>query len=288
MARNVLHTIEDNMHGFSKGQKLIARYILDNYDTAAFMTASKLGKTVKVSESTVVRFASELGYDGYPGMQKALQELVRSKLTSIQRIKVSNEKFEGQDIVTKVLQADVDKIQQAMENMDHAEFDLAVEKIMSARHVYILGVRSSSYIAGYLNFYLHLLCENVTLVQCNSAGEIFEQLFRIGPGDVLIGISFPRYSTVAINTIRFAYDRGADVIGITDSKNSPVYQMATASILAQSEMISFVDSMVAPLSVINALILAIGNRMEKDVSHTFEELEGIWNRYGVFGKTDDE
>ena len=287
-SRHILQRIKGRMSEFSKGQKLIARYILDNYDKAAFMTASRLGKTVHVSESTVVRFASELGYDGYPSMQKALQEMIRTKLTSIQRIQAADNQFSGQDLATAVMQSDMEKLRLAIEEMDQANFDRVVDKLMNARHIYILGVRSSSFVAGYLHFYLHMLFENVTLVQSNAAGEIFEQLFRIGPGDVILAISFPRYSKVTVNTVQFAADRGCDVVAITDSEVSPLYQLASASLLARSEMISFVDSMVAPLSLINALLIAVGSRMRSDVSRTFAELEDIWNAYGVFGKMDDE
>ena len=288
MAKSILHTIENNMSSFSKGQKRIAGYILENYDKAAFMTASKLGKLVGVSESTVVRFASELGYDGYPSMQRALQEMIRSRLTSTQRIQQAGELFERQDLLGAVLQSDIDKLREIVAEADRTEFDNVVERIMGARHIYILGVRSSSFVAGYLNFYMHLLCENVTLVQSNAAGEIFEQLFRIGPEDVMIAISFPRYSKVTMNTVKFARDRGASIIAITDNELSPVYQMSDAALLAPCEMISFVDSMVAPLSLINALLVALAHRMGTDVSTTFAELEDIWNEYGVFGKMDDE
>ena len=288
MAKSILHIIESNMSGFSKGQKRIASYILENYDKAAFMTASKLGKLVGVSESTVVRFASELGYDGYPSMQRALQEMIRSRLTSTQRIQAAGDLFDHQDLLGAVLQSDIDKLREIVGAADRAEFDNVVERIMRARHVYILGVRSSSFVAGYLNFYMHLLCENVTLVQSNAAGEIFEQLFRIGPEDVMIAISFPRYSNVTMNTVKFAQDRGASIIAVTDNELSPVYQMSDAALLAPCEMISFVDSMVAPLALINALLVALAHRMGTDVSTTFAELEDIWNEYGVFGKMDDE
>ena len=288
MAKNILHTIESSMNGFSKGQKRIAGYILDNYDKAAFMTASKLGKLVGVSESTVVRFASELGYDGYPSMQRALQEMIRSRLTSTQRIQAAGDLFDRQDLLGAVLQSDIDKLREIVAEADRTEFDNVVERIMGARHIYILGVRSSSFVAGYLNFYMHLLCENVTLVQSNAAGEIFEQLFRIGPEDVMLAISFPRYSKVTMNTVKFAQDRGASIIAITDNELSPVYQMSDAALLAPCEMISFVDSMVAPLSLINALLVALAHRMGTDVATTFAELEDIWNEYGVFGKMDDE
>ena len=288
MAKSILHTIESSMSGFSKGQKRIAGYILENYDKAAFMTASKLGKLVGVSESTVVRFASELGYDGYPSMQRALQEMIRSRLTSTQRIQAAGDLFDRQDLLGAVLQSDIDKLREIVAEADRTEFDNVVERIMGARHIYILGVRSSSFVAGYLNFYMHLLCENVTLVQSNAAGEIFEQLFRIGPEDVMLAISFPRYSKVTMNTVKFAQDRGASIIAITDNELSPVDQMSDAALLAPCEMISFVDSMVAPLSLINALLVALAHRMGTDVATTFAELEDIWNEYGVFGKMDDE
>lgn len=288
VAKSILHTIESGMAGFSKGQKRIANYILQNYDKAAFMTASKLGTKVGVSESTVVRFASELGYDGYPSMQRALQEMIRSRLTSTQRIQAAGDLLSGQDLLSAVVQSDMDKLRMMVGEADRKEFDRVVDKIMEARHIYILGVRSSSYVAGYLNFYMHLLFENVTLVQSNAAGEIFEQLLRLGPGDVMIAISFPRYSNVTMNTVKFAQDRGATIVAITDNMLSPVYQLSDAALLAPCEMISFVDSMVAPLSLVNALLIAVGYRLGTDVSRTFAELEDIWNAYGVFGKVDDE
>ena len=288
MTKDILTVIQSEMSTFSKGQKLIANYILNSYDKAAFMTASKLGKLSGVSESTVVRFASELGYDGYPSMQRALQEMIRSRLTSTQRIQAADDQFGGQDVLTAVIQSDMDKLRMVSDEADRTEFSKAVDLILGARHIYILGTRSSYFVAGYLNFYLHLLTGNVTLVQSNAAGEIFEQLLRIGPGDVMIAISFPRYSKVTMNTVKFAQDRGATIVAVTDNELSPVYQMADAALLAPSEMISFVDSMVAPLSLINALLIAVGRRMGTDVSRTFADLEDIWNRYGVFGKMDDE
>ena len=283
MAKNILNSLERGMSGFSKGQKRIAAYILENYDKAAFMTASRLGILAGVSESTVVRFASELGYDGYPSMQRALQDMIRSRLTSTQRIQAAGDMF--QDVLPAVIQSDIDKLRQMLSHSNRSEFDRVVDKIMSCRHVYILGVRSSSFVAGYLHFYMHLLSENVTLIQSNAAGEMFEQMLRMGPGDVLIAISFPRYSKVTINTVKFARDRGAE---ITDNELSPVCQLSQAALLAPCEMISFVDSMVAPLSLINALLVALSNRYGADVSTTFAELENIWNEYGVFGKMDDE
>lgn len=288
MAKSVLHTIESNLSGFSKGQKRIAAYILENYDKAAFMTASNLGKLANVSESTVVRFASELGYDGYPSMQRALQEIIRGRLTSIQRIEAAGDLLSGHDVLATVMLSDINKLHTVITETDRAKFNQVVETVMSAEHIYILGVRSSSYVAGYLNFYMHLLFENVTMVQSNAAGEIFDQMFRIGPGDVMIAISFPRYSQVTMSAVKFAKDRGATILAITDNEMSPLYQMADVALLAPSEMISFVDSMVVPLSMINALLVSIGYRMGRDISSTFADLEDIWNEYGVFGRTDDE
>ena len=288
MSKSVLHTIQSQMNGFSKGQKRIAAYILENYDKAAFMTANKLGKTAQVSESTVVRFATELGYDGYPTMQKALQEIIRGKLTSIQRIQASNDQMTDSDILGTVMQRDMNSIHTAIHQVDRAEFNRVVDKLVHAEHIYLLGVRSSSFLAGYLNFYFHLIFKNVTLVQNFSAGEIFEQMLHIGPGDVLVGISFPRYSKMTENAVHFACDRGADVIAITDSQMSPLYQLASASLLVRSDMISMVDSMAAPLSLLNALIVAVGRQKKEEISNTYSDLEKVWSRYNIFGKTEDE
>lgn len=288
MAKGILYTLESGMNGFSKGQKRIAAYIMENYDKAAFMTASKLGQLSGVSESTVVRFAYELGFAGYPAMQRTLQEMIRSRLTSTQRIQVADSLMGGQDVLSSVMRSDFDRLRMVADKADRGEFDRVVDELVRARHIYILGVRSSSFVAGYLNFYLHLLLDNVTLVQSNEAGAIFEQLFRIGGGDVMLAISFPRYSKITINTAKFAKDRGATILGITDNELSPLGQMSSAAVLAPSEMISFVDSMVAPMSMVNALLVSLGFRLGKDISNIFSELEGIWDAYGVFGKADDE
>ena len=287
MRENVLHKIRMSMDGFSKGQKRIANYILDNYDKAAFMTAAKLGTTVTVSESTVVRFASELGYDGYPEMQKALQEIIRGKLTSVQRMQVSQNQMEGQDILGHVMQRDADSIRTAIEAVDREEFSRVVDKLLKAEHIYILGVRSSSFLAGYLNFYFHLIFKNVIFVQNTAAGEIYEQMIHIGPGDVLVGISFPRYSKMVIHAVEMAHERGADVVAITDSQMSPLYSLATAALLVGCDAISFVDSMAAPLSLLNALILAVGRERMEDASHTFMEMEKLWEKYSIFGKAEE-
>ena len=288
MKDNVLQTIQAGMGSFSKGQKRIAQYIQDNYDKAAFMTASRLGEATQVSESTVVRFAAQLGYEGYPEMQKALQELIRGRLTSIQRIQASRELIVGHDILSTVMQRDMESIHTAIDRLDRSAFDSVVERLMGAKHIYILGVRSSAYLAGYLHFYFHMIFPNVTLVQNVAGGEIFEQMVRIGPEDVLVGISFPRYSMQAVSAVEFARSRGAGVVAITDSKVSPLYKVADASLLVRSDMISFVDSMTAPLSLLNALIVAVGQQKHEEVSSTFSEMERVWSTYSIFGKTEDE
>ena len=287
MTKDVLHTIQASTPELSKGQKRIAAYILSDYDKAAFMTASKLGKLVGVSESTVVRFASQLGCAGDPAMQRALQEIVRSKLTSIRRIQAANDTLFSADVVASVLHRDMDTIRQAIEGIDRSAFEMVVDKLMSARHIYILGVRSSSFLAGYLHFYLHLIFENVTLVTTNSAGDILESILRIGPGDVLVGISFPRYSQSTVKGVRYAHDRGADVVSITDSELSPLYPLSSVALMARSDMISFVDSLVAPFSLLNALIVAAGHRKNADIAQIFDRLENIWDEYGVFGRSDE-
>ena len=287
MAKNILHTIEKNMISFSKGQKLIARYILDNYDKAAFMTASKLGSTVQVSESTVVRFATQLGYDGYPSMQRALQEMIRGKLTSIQRIQASDGVLSGSDLVTNVLHRDMEKIRMAIDQTDSAEFERVVDTIVGAKRLYIVGFRSSSFLAGYLNFYFRLIFDNIVLVQGGASG-VFDQMFRVGPGDVVFAICFPRYSELALKTIQFSRERGAQIVGLTDSEMSPIYRMSECSLLVHNEMISFVDSLAAPMSMLNALILAAARKKGTDVSSSFSELEHIWERFSIFGKVEDD
>ena len=284
---DLITKIQSVLPGFSKGQKQIARFILEHYDKAAFMTASRLGVTVGVSESTVVRFATELGYDGYPHLQRALQEMIRNKLTSVQRMEVAGDRMGGRDVLQTVLHADTDMIRVTLDEIDRDAFQGAVDALMGAKRIYILGVRSSSALASFLGFYFNLLFENVTLVHTNSVSEIFEQVLRVGPGDVLFGISFPRYSKRTLSAMKYARDRGARVIALTDSQLSPLARVADHVLLARSDMASFVDSLVAPLSVINALIVALGNRMNKDLAETFEELEDIWDRYGVFGKAED-
>ena len=282
MENNVLQTVRANMDGFSKGQKRIAQYILDNYDKAAFMTAARLGSISQVSESTVVRFATELGYDGYPAMQKALQEIIRGKLTSIQRIQVDKDQMAGTDILASVMQRDMDSIHTVIEQADRTAFDTVVQKLLGAKRIFILGVRSSSFLAGYLNFYLHLIFKNVVLVQNSAAGEIYEQMAHIGPGDVLLAISFPRYSKMVVQAADMANQCGAEVVAVTDTKMSPLYQRATCALLVRCDAISFVDSMAAPLSLLNALILALGRSRSEDAAQTFSQMEKLWSQYDIY------
>ena len=284
---DLITKIQSELPGFSKGQKQIARFILEHYDKAAFMTASRLGVTVGVSESTVVRFATELGYDGYPHLQRALQEMIRNKLTSVQRMEVAGDRMGGRDVLQTVLHADTDMIRVTLDEIDRDAFQGAVDALMGAKRIYILGVRSSSALASFLGFYFNLLFENVTLVHTNSVSEIFEQVLRVGPGDVLFGISFPRYSKRTLSAMKYARDRGARVIALTDSQLSPLARVADHVLLARSDMASFVDSLVAPLSVINALIVAVGMSRRDEIEQTFNKLERIWEEYDVYEKPED-
>ncbi len=286
---NLLATrIQDKMSGFSKGQKLIAKYIEEHYDKVAFMTASRLGATVGVSESTVVRFATEIGYAGYPELQQAMQEMIRNKLTSVQRMEVTADRIGNSDVLDSVFNQDIDTIRRTMEETSHEAFYRSVDAIVAARKIYILGARSSLALATFLFNYFNLLFENVLLVQSTSEGEIFEQMIRIDQRDVVIGISFPRYSRKAVKALDFAHKRGATVIAITDSSLSPMARPADNLLLARSDIASIVDSLVAPLSLINALIVTTALRKSGEVSQVFRRLEDIWDEYGVYEKVDDK
>ena len=287
MNHDILTLIQENIHTFSKGQKRIANFILDSYDKAAFMTASRLGKRVGVSESTVVRFAAELGYDGYPDMQKSLQKMIRNRLTSVQRIEVTNDRIGDQDLLSMVLQSDIEKIRMTLEELDRDSFEHAVDAIVSARKIYIIGVRSSASIATFLTFYFNLIFDNVVEVSANTASEVFERLLRVGEEDVVIGVSFPRYSSRTVQAMSFARDRGATTVAITDSEASPLAPICTYTLKARSDMASFVDSLVAPLSLVNALLVAVSRKKNDDLAHTFETLEGIWDEYGVYEKVQE-
>lgn len=287
MNRDILTVIQENMSTFSKGQKRIANYILESYDKAAFMTARRLGKTVSVSESTVVRFAAELGYDGYPSMQRSLQKMIRNRLTSVQRIEVSNDRIGDQDLLSSVLQSDIEKIRLTLEEVDRQSFDRAVDAIVSARKIYIMGVRSSASLATFLSFYFNLIFDNVISVAANTASEVFETMLRVGAEDVVIGVSFPRYSSRTVQAMNFARDRGATTIAITDSEASPLAPISNYTLKARSDMASFVDSLVAPLSLVNALLVAVSRKKNDDLAHTFQTLEDIWDEYGVYEKVQD-
>ncbi len=286
MSRDILNGIQTNMPSFSKGKKRIGQYILENYDKAAFMTAAKLGSAVNISESTVVRFASDLGYDGYPAMQKALQDMICSKLTAVQRIEVSNDRLGDQDVLATVVQSDIEKLRMSLDGIDRDEFSRVVDAIVDAKNIYILGVRSAAALSDFLTFYFNMMFSNVRQVKTTLASEMFEQLLRVGPDDVVIGISFPRYSTRTVRGMEFARDQGATVVAITDSELSPLYDTARYRLLAKSDMASFVDSLVAPLSVINALIVAVGRKRADEVTETFGRLEHIWDEYQVYEKVE--
>ena len=287
MAVNILADIERRMPEFSKGQRSIASYILSHYDKAVYMTASKLGAAAHVSESTVVRFAFEMGFDGYPELQDALKEMIKSKLTAVQRIHVADEQLGGTDILSKVMNADIDKIRRTMEETSRADFEGAVDSIVAAKTIYIIGARSALVLARFMNLYFNIIFENVKLIDTTCSTEMFEQIMRIGKGDVIIGLSFPRYSKRSAKALSFASKNGAKVISITDSRSSPIAEMADYFLQARSDMASFVDSLVAPLSLINALTVAVGLRKKEELMHTFERLESIWDEYDVYQKAEE-
>lgn len=288
MEKNLFSLINERLPRLSKGHKLIAGYILEQYEKAAFMTAQKLGKTVGVSESTVVRFASELGYDGYPALQRGLQDLMRSKLTTVQRIEVTSEQMSSNDVLEDVLNLDIDKIRRTLEETSKEDFNSAVDRIISSDTIYIMGTRSAASIASFLSYYLSLIFPHVKLVQSTTTSELFEKIMRIDQNDVMIGISFPRYSKQTVRALNYAKNNGAGVIAITDSKTSPLVKYADNILLAKSDMASFVDSLVAPLSLINALIVAVSIKNVDRVTETFERLEEIWDEYDVYAKDEED
>ena len=285
MKKNLLKEIESRMPSFSKGQKLIANYINEHYDKAAYMTAAKLGSIVNVSESTVVRFAIELGFAGYPDFQHSLQEIVRTKLTSFQRMEVTNDRIGDGDILSKVLLSDAEKIRQTLEEIDRSAFDAAVNKIVSAEKIYITGVRSSASLAGFLNYNLRMIFDNVKFVETTSGSEMFEEIMGMTERDIMIAISFPRYSKRIINAVGYAKHVGADVVAITDSVMSPIAYCADQLLIAKSDMASFVDSLAAPLSIINAIVVAVAKLKRDELAVRLRRLEDIWDEYDVYDKT---
>lgn len=287
MKDDILAILEEKEPTFSKGQRRIAGYITDSYDKAAFMTASRLGKMVGVSESTVVRFAVELGFDGYPEMQKAMQEMVMNRLTSVQRIEVANDRIGNQDILGKVLQADAEKIRQTAETISHEDFQTAVNTILKANHVYLLGVRSAAPLANFAGYYMNYMFDNIRVVTVSGAGEMFENLVNVRPEDVVIAFSFPRYSSATLKAVQYCRQIGATVIGITNSHLSPLAENSDYVLIAKSDMVSLVDSLVAPLSVVNALLVALASAREQEVQKSLGTLERVWEEYNIYEKRVD-
>lgn len=285
--QDLMRTIQMKFPRLSKGQKLIAEYILKHYDKAAFMTAAKLGISVGVSESTVVRFANELGFSGYPKLQKALQELIKTRLTTVQRIELSNDYVSEESALKGVLKSDMENIRATLEKINHKTFEDVVNSIFKAKKIYIIGLRSSTALAEFLGFYLNLILDNVKVVGYGIS-DIFEQILNISEDDLVIGIGFPRYASRTIEALSYAQSKGTSVVAITDSLLSPLASKADYTLIAQSNMASFVDSLVAPLSVINALIIAVGLREKEKISNTFNDLEKIWGEYQVYSYVEKE
>ena len=282
MSKNLLKDIEDNFSSFSKSQKIISKYILENYDKAAYMTASKLGSAVNVSESTVVRFALELGFEGYPEFQHSLQEIVRIRLTSFQRMDVTNSLIGDGDLLTKVLNSDVDKIRRTIEEIDREAFDRSIDALVGAKTICVAGFGSSAILASSLSHSLRMIFDNVKLIDASSAEEIYAQIMNVSSGDVIIAISFPRYSKKLISAVNFAKDSGATIIALTDSTASPIASLADDLLVARSDMASFSDSLVAPLSVINALVVAVSRKKQDELRIRLHQLEKIWDEYNVY------
>lgn len=279
---DLIRRINEKYPKLSKGQKLLANYILKHYEKAVFLTAAKLGAIVGVSESTVVRFANELGYDGYPRLQRALEELVKTKLTSVQRMEITSGRIDHDRVLKSVLQSDAEKIKDTLDEIDETTFNASIDMILNARNIYILGVRSCASLASFLGFYFNLIFDNVKLIHTNSVSEMFEQILRMNEEDVVIAISFPRYSKRTLKAIEFAHSRNTKVITITDSELSPLTQYADYNLLARSDMASFVDSLVAPLSLINALIVSLSLKKKDQIKNSLVELERIWTDYDVY------
>ncbi len=279
---DIITRINEHYGKMSKGQKAISAFIYDHYDQAVFMTAAKLGDTVGVSESTVVRYAMFIGYNGYPEFQRDLEDWVQNKINSVQKIGAKYGRSTQSEILTSVLQADMEKLQDTIERIDPTAFETAVDIILEAKTVYVMGVRSCEPLAEFLNFYLNMIRGNVTLLKTTSISETFEQMIRIGEQDAMIGISFPRYSMRTLKAMEFANDRNAKVITITDSVHSPMNLYSSCNLLARSDMVSIVDSLVAPLSVINALVVAMCLKRPEEVKKSLKNLEEAWNNYQVY------
>lgn len=287
MNEDILSLMQEKMPSFSKGQKRIAAYITEYYDKAAFMTASKLGSIVGISESTVVRFAVELGYNGYPAMQKAMQEMVLNRLTSVQRMGVTTDRIGSQDVVSTVLHTDAEKLRQTGETVDRTVFQKSVQNILNAKNIYILGVRSASALASFFGYYLQYMFDRVHIITSGSAGEVLEQLINVKAGDTVIAFSFPRYSSSTVEGVAYCRSMGATVIGITNSMVSPLAEYCDCVLVAKSDMVSIVDSLVAPLSLVNALIVALAAGREDVLRANFDKLETIWQTHHIYEKKDE-
>ena len=279
---DIISRINEHYPRMSKSQRVIAAYIEEHYDQAVFMTAAKMGQTLGISESTVVRFAASIGYDGYPELQKALEEWVKDKINSVQKMGVKYGGSTQSEILTSVMNADMEKIQDTISNLDPAAFETAVDTILEAENIYIIGLRSCEPLADFLQFYLNMIRGNVKLIKTTSVTEIFEQMIRIGEKDAIIGISFPRYSMRTLKAMEFANDRNAKVITITDSVHSPMNLYSSCNLCARSDMVSIVDSLVAPLSVINALVVALCMKSPDRAKESLQLLEDAWNNYQVY------
>lgn len=288
MPNEIIGRLNELLPTLSKGHKKIAEYIIGHYDKAAFMTASRLGTVTGVSESTVVRFAAELGYEGYPELQKALKEFTSNKLTTIQRMDVMEDQLGDEDLLSKVMNFDMDQIRRTMESIDKDGFYKTVDALCRARSIYVIGARSASVLARFLVFYFNLMFENVKIIHTTSTSEMFEQILNIGENDIMIGISFPRYSKYTIKAFRYAKENNATVIAITDSALSPIAENADHMLLARSDMACFADSLVAPMSLINALITAVSMKKREYVSNNYQRLERIGEEYGLYDKTDEQ
>lgn len=284
---DLIKNIQNNFTNLSKGHKLIAEYIINNYDKAAFMTAAALGETVNVSESTVVRFANNLGYNGYKDLQKELQELIKNKLTTVQRLTMSSEYSNKENALKRAMEKDMENIEKTINEVGHDTLQEAIDLILNANNVYILGLRSSSFLAGYLGFYLNFILKEVKVVT-SGPNDVFEQLLKVDSEDVIIGISYPRYSKRTLEALDFCREKGCKIISITDSLISPASKYSNISLIASSDMLSFVDSLVAPMSLINALIVSLGMEKKKDITSSFEDLEDIWNKYNVYDVNNKE
>lgn len=284
MAADISERIRAIYSTLSKGQKKIANAVLNDYDKVAYLTAARLGNMVGVSESTVVRFADELGFEGYSQFQLAVQELVRIKLTPNQRIEITKQRIGRGDVIDNVMESDINKIKYTMERLDRRAFIEAVDSIISAKTIYITGARASEPIARHLAYNLSLIFDNVKFIVPTSSSEVFEQMYSIGGDDVVIAFSFPRYSTKMINGIKFARQKEAKVVVVTDSDVSPLAEYSHCLLIAQSDMASFMDSLVAPLSIINAIIIEITSRREKEITERFDALEKLWDEYEVYAK----